>query len=97
MAVKLRLKRMGTKKRPFYRVVASDSRSPRDGRFIEEIGYYNPIEDPAVVKIDEERALTWLNNGAVPTDTVRDLFSKEGIMKKFHESKSKKTSKKEEK
>ena len=87
MAVKLRLKRMGSKKRPFYRVVAADSRSPRDGRFIEEVGYYNPITEPADVKIDEEKALKWLNNGAIPTDTVRDLFSKQGIMKKFHETK----------
>ena len=87
MAVKLRLRRMGAKKRPFYRVVAADSRAPRDGRFIEEIGYYNPIETPAVVKIDEEKALSWLKNGAIPTETVRDLLSKEGIMKKFHESK----------
>ena len=94
MAVKLRLKRMGSKKRPFYRVVASDSRSPRDGRFIEEVGYYNPITEPALVKIDEEKALKWLNDGAIPTDTVRDLFSKQGIMKKFHESKM---TKKEEK
>ena len=87
MAVKLRLKRMGSKKRPFYRVVAADSRSPRDGRFIEEVGYYNPIVEPAEVKINEEIALKWLKNGAEPTDTVRDLFSKQGIMKKFHESK----------
>jgi small subunit ribosomal protein S16 len=87
MAVKLRLKRMGAKKRPFYRIVAADSRAPRDGRFIEEIGYYNPIETPAVVKIDEEKAQKWLSTGAIPTDTVRDLFSKQGIMKKFHESK----------
>ena len=94
MAVKLRLRRMGAKKRPFYRIVAADSRFPRDGRFIEEIGYYNPIETPAVVKIDEEKALAWLQNGAIPSDTVRDLFSKEGIMKKFHESKM---TKKEEK
>lgn len=94
MAVKLRLKRMGSKKRPFYRVVASDSRSPRDGRFIEEVGYYNPITEPADVKIDEEKALKWLKNGAIPTDTVRDLFSRQGIMKKFHESKM---TKKEEK
>lgn len=97
MAVKLRLKRMGTRKKPYYRIVAADSRSPRDGRFIEEIGSYNPLEVPAVVKIDEARALTWLNNGAIPTDTVRDLFSREGIMKKFHESRMKKTSKKEAK
>lgn len=87
MAVKLRLRRMGSKKRPFYRVVAADSRSPRDGRFIEEIGYYNPITEPADIKINEEIALKWLKNGAEPTDTVRDLFSKQGIMKKFHESK----------
>lgn len=94
MAVKLRLKRMGAKKRPFYRIVAADSRSPRDGRFIEEVGYYNPIEKPAVVKIDEEKALAWLSNGAIPTDTVRNLFSEQGIMKKFHETKM---TKKEEK
>ncbi len=94
MAVKLRLRRMGAKKRPFYRLVAADARSPRDGRFIEEIGYYNPLETPAVVKIDEEKALTWLKNGAIPTDTVRDLLSRAGIMKKFHESKM---TKKEEK
>ena len=94
MAVKLRLKRMGAKKRPFYRIVAADSRSPRDGRFIEEVGYYNPIETPAVVKIDEEKDLAWLSNGAIPTDTVRNLFSEQGIMKKFHETKM---TKKEEK
>ncbi len=87
MAVKLRLKRMGAKKRPFYRLVAADSRAPRDGRFIEEIGYYNPISTPAEIKIDEDKALAWLSNGAIPTDTVRDLLSREGIMKKFHESK----------
>ncbi len=87
MAVKLRLKRMGAKKRPFYRIVAADSRSPRDGRFIETVGTYNPIMEPAEVKINEEVALKWLNDGAIPTDTVRDLFSKQGIMKKFHESK----------
>ena len=87
MAVKLRLRRMGAKKRPFYRIVAADSRAPRDGRFIEEIGYYNPIETPAVVKIDEEKAQKWLSDGAIPTDTVRDLLSRQGIMKKFHESK----------
>ena len=87
MAVKLRLKRMGAKKRPFYRIVAADSRSPRDGRFIELVGTYNPIIEPAEIKINEEIALKWLNNGAIPTDTVRDLLSKQGIMKKFHESK----------
>lgn len=90
MAVKLRLKRMGAKKKPFYRVVAADSRTKRDGEVIDEIGYYNPITQPATVKIDEEKALSWLGNGAQPTDTVRDLLSKQGIMKKFHESKMKK-------
>lgn len=87
MAVKMRLKRMGAKKRPFYRIVVADSRSPRDGRFIEEIGYYNPIETPAVVKVDKELAMKWLKNGATPTDTVRDILSKEGILKEFHEEK----------
>ena len=94
MAVKLRLRRMGAKKKPFYRVIAADSRSPRDGRFIEEVGYYDPTKKPADVKIDEELALKWLNQGAQPTDTVRSLFSKAGIMKKFHETK---TTKKESK
>ena len=83
MAVKMRLKRMGAKKRPFYRIVVADSRFPRDGRFIEEVGYYNPIENPTVVKVDKEVALKWLNNGATPTDTVKNLFSKAGIMTKF--------------
>ena len=87
MAVKLRLKRMGAKKRPFYRIVAADSRSPRDGKFIELVGTYNPIMQPAEIKVNEEVALKWLNNGAIPTDTVRDLLSKQGVMKKFHESK----------
>ena len=87
MAVKLRLRRMGAKKKPFYRVIAADSRSPRDGRFIEEVGYYDPTKVPAEINIKEEVALKWLNQGAQPTDTVRSLFSKAGIMKKFHESK----------
>jgi small subunit ribosomal protein S16 len=78
---------MGAHKAPFYRVVVSDSRSPRDGRFIEEIGYYNPITVPAVVKIDEDKALKWLQDGAQASDTVRNLLSKAGVMKKFHESK----------
>ena len=90
MAVKIRLKRMGAKKKPFYRIVAADSRTKRDGISIEDIGYYNPITVPATVKIDEEKALSWLSTGAQPTDTVRDILSKEGIMKKFHESKMKK-------
>ncbi|GFR37759.1 30S ribosomal protein S16 [Insulibacter thermoxylanivorax] len=87
MATRIRLKRMGARKRPYYRLVVTDSRSPRDGRFIEEIGTYNPLTDPAAVTIDEEKALKWLQVGAKPSDTVRSLFSKAGIMKKFHESK----------
>jgi small subunit ribosomal protein S16 len=85
--VRIRLKRMGAHKAPFYRVVVSDSRSPRDGRFIEEIGYYNPVAQPAQVKIDEEKALKWLQNGAQPSDTVRNLLSRAGVLKKFHELK----------
>lgn len=92
MAVKLRLKRMGSKKRPFYRVVAADSRSPRDGRFIETVGTYNPIVEPAEVKIDEELAMKWLRNGAIPTDTVRSLFKGQGILEKFHNEKTAKKS-----
>jgi small subunit ribosomal protein S16 len=82
MAVKIRLKRMGAKKAPFYRVVVADSRSPRDGRFIEEIGYYNPLTEPAQVKINEEKARKWLSNGAQPSDTVRSLFYRQGILQK---------------
>lgn len=85
--VKLRLKRMGAKKAPFYRVVAADSRDRRDGREIEVIGTYDPETNPATVSINEEKALKWLNNGAVPTDTVRDILAKDGIMKKFADSK----------
>ena len=81
MAVKLRLKRMGSKAKPFYRIVAADSRSPRDGRFIEEIGYYNPITEPAEIKIDEEKATKWIANGAQPTDVVKRLFNTVGINK----------------
>ena len=88
MAVKLRLKRMGAKKRPYYRVVAADSRSPRDGRFIETVGTYNPITEPAEIKINEEVALKWLRNGAIPTDTVRDILSKSGVLAKFHEERN---------
>jgi small subunit ribosomal protein S16 len=80
MAVKIRLKRMGAKKRPFYRVVVADSRMPRDGRFIEEIGYYNPLTDPIEVKINEQKATDWLNKGAIPTDTVKHLFKNLGIL-----------------
>ena len=90
MAVKLRLRRMGSKKKPFYRIVAADSRFPRDGRFIETVGTYNPLSNPSEVKINEEVALKWLERGAIPTDTVRNLFSKNGIMKKFADSRVKK-------
>lgn len=78
--VKIRLRRLGAKKAPFYRVVVADSRYPRDGRFIEEIGYYNPLSDPAEIKIDAERAQKWIKNGAQPTDTVRALLKKSGIL-----------------
>ena len=80
MAVKMRLRRMGAKKAPFYRVVVADSRSPRDGRFIEEIGYYNPISEPVEVKIDADKAKTWIKNGAQPTETVKALLKKNGII-----------------
>ncbi|MBM7608331.1 30S ribosomal protein S16 [Ureibacillus composti] len=87
MAVKIRLKRMGAKKSPFYRIVVADSRSPRDGRQIETVGTYNPLTKPATVNIDEEKALKWLTDGAKPSDTVRNLFSEQGIMEKFHNQK----------
>ena len=77
--VKIRLKRMGAHKRPFYRVVVADSRTPRDGRFIEEIGTYNPLKEPAEIKIDAEKAQKWISNGAQPTDTVRALLKKSGV------------------
>lgn len=86
MATKIRLMRLGRKKRPFYRIVVADSRERRDGNFIEILGYYNPITEPAEVKIDEEKALKWLKVGAIPTDTAKNLLSKEGIIKKFHEA-----------
>ncbi len=79
MAVKMRLRRMGAKKAPFYRVVVADSRYPRDGRFIEEIGTYNPLTEPAEIKIDAEKAKKWLGNGAQPTDTVKVLLKRSGI------------------
>ena len=93
MAVKIRLMRMGAKKRPFYRIVATDSRSRRDGEYLELVGTYNPINSEKDVKINEEVALKWLNNGAIPSDTVRNLFKDAGIMKKFAESKDKKETK----
>lgn len=83
MAVKIRLRRMGAKKAPFYRVVVADSRSPRDGRFIEEIGYYNPTTEPATIKIDEEKAAKWVNNGAQPSDIVKKLFNRAGLNEKL--------------
>ena len=79
MATKIRLRRMGAKKAPFYRVIVADSRDPRDGKFIDEIGYYNPLTDPAEIKIDAEKANKWLQSGAQPTDTVKALLKKSGI------------------
>ena len=87
MAVKMRLKRRGKKKAPFYRIGVADSRSPSDGKFIEAIGTYNPLTNPAEIKVDEELAFKWLNNGAIPTDTVKNVLNKAGIMKKYHEQK----------
>ena len=81
MAVKIRLRRMGAKKAPFYRVVVADERSPRDGKFIDEIGYYNPLREPAEIKIDSEKATKWLADGAQPTETVKSLLKKSGIVK----------------
>ena len=80
MAVKIRLRRLGAKKAPFYRVIVADSRSPRDGRFIEEIGYYNPISEPVEIKIDADKAKKWIANGAQPTETVKSLLKKSGIV-----------------
>ena len=80
MAVKIRLRRMGAKKAPFYRIVVADARFPRDGRFIEEIGYYNPLKDPAEVKIDGDKAKDWIAKGAQPTDTVKALLKKNGVL-----------------
>lgn len=88
MAVKIRLKRMGAKKRPFYRIVVADERAPRDGRIIETVGTYDSNVDPTVVKIDEEKALSWMMKGAQPTDTVRSMFSKEGLMTKLADKKA---------
>ncbi|MEF2782865.1 30S ribosomal protein S16 [Erysipelotrichaceae bacterium HCN-30851] len=88
MAVKLRLKRMGSKRKPFYRIVAADSRAPRDGRFIETIGTYNPTTEPASISLNEELAIKWIKQGAQPSDTVRNILSKEGILKRLHEEKN---------
>ncbi|HVP37473.1 MAG TPA: 30S ribosomal protein S16 [Terriglobales bacterium] len=83
MAAKIRLRRMGAKKRPYYRIVVADSRTPRDGRFIEAIGQYNPIDKPASVRLKEERVFHWLKQGALPTDTVNSLFRKIGLLRKW--------------
>ncbi|HUL00890.1 MAG TPA: 30S ribosomal protein S16 [Nitrospirota bacterium] len=83
MAVKIRLKRMGTHKKPYYRLVVADSRSPRDGRFIEMVGTYDPLKNPAAIKIDQEKTLDWLKKGAIPSDTVKTLLSKAGVMKQY--------------
>ena len=80
MAVKIRLRRMGAKKQPFYRVIVADERSPRNGRFIEELGYYNPLTEPATIKIDADKAKEWIKNGAQPTETVKVLLKKAGIV-----------------
>lgn len=87
MAVKIRLKRMGANKKPFYRIVVADSRAPRDGKFIEEVGYYNPVSEPKQIKIDDEKIIKWLNTGAQPTETVKSLLKKNGVMEKFEASK----------
>lgn len=86
MSVKIRLTRMGSKRKPFYRLVVADSRSPRDGRFIEEVGYYNPLTEPKTLKIEEDKIMDWLQKGAQPSDTVRNLLSAQGVMKKYHEA-----------
>lgn len=90
MSVKIRSQRFGSKKSPFYRIVVTDSRNPRDGRFIEIVGTYNPLTNPATVKFDEEKVLGWLEKGAKPTDTVKSLLSKEGIIAKFTSNKASK-------
>ncbi|WP_147564539.1 30S ribosomal protein S16 [Clostridium tyrobutyricum] len=83
MSVKIRLRRMGAKKSPFYRIVVADSRSPRNGRFIEELGYYNPLTEPTTIKFDEEKAIQWIKNGAQPTDVVKRLFTTAGLDEKL--------------
>ncbi|HWQ40960.1 MAG TPA: 30S ribosomal protein S16 [Desulfosporosinus sp.] len=88
MATKIRLCRMGAKKNPFYRMIIADAKAPRDGKYIEQIGYYDPTKSPEVLNIDEEKALKWLSTGAQPSNTARSLLSKAGILTKFHESKN---------
>jgi small subunit ribosomal protein S16 len=88
MTVKIRLKRMGMKKAPSYRVVVADSRSPRDGRIIENLGWYNPLVEPSIIKIDEEKTLGWLKNGAQPSDSVAQLLKRTGLLARFEQSKT---------
>ena len=87
MSVKIRMRRMGAKRKPFYRIVVADSRAPRDGRFIEEVGYYNPVTQPKELKLDEDKIFEWLKKGAQPSDTVRSLLSGAGLMAKLHDEK----------
>lgn len=87
MSVKIRMRRMGSKRKPFYRIVVADSRMPRDGRFIEEVGYYNPLTNPEEVKLEEDKIFEWLEKGAQPSDTVRSLLSKAGLMTRYHDAK----------
>lgn len=87
MAVKIRMTRIGAKRKPFYRIVVADSRMPRDGRYIEQLGYYDPLANPKKLKLDEEKALDWLQKGAQPSDTVRSFLSNLGIMNKYHDQK----------
>ncbi len=88
MSVKIRLKRTGMKKTPSYRIVVADARSPRDGRIIENIGWYNPLVEPSAIKVDEEKALSWLKNGAQPTESVVSLLKRAGVMDRFEQSKA---------
>ena len=87
MSVKIRMRRMGAKRKPFYRIVVADSRAPRDGRFIEEVGYHNPVSQPKELKLDEDKIFEWLKKGAQPSDTVRSLLSGAGLMAKLHDEK----------
>ena len=87
MSVKIRMRRMGSKRKPFYRIVVADSRMPRDGRFIEEVGYYNPLTNPDEVKLEEDKIFEWLEKGAQPSGTVRSLLSKAGLMTRYHDAK----------
>ena len=87
MSVKIRMRRMGSKRKPFYGIVVADSRMPRDGRFIEEVGYYNPLTNPDEVKLEEDKIFEWLEKGAQPSDTVRSLLSKAGLMTRYHDAK----------